>query len=249
MQVKGYFDKCFGNSFALRCGWSPDGQILAATLGFNVAKHCAVFLSRAKLWQGDHHVIGHKAPVVVVRFNPFLYAKKDEQGVMRRNQVFAMGSQDCRVTVWSSGAPRPLMVLKKAFSKTVVDLAWSADGRTLLCASLDGTILAAAFDPSELGEQVNAAEMGSLLRGMYGEHSVGAQRGATQLAEDPLVLRYEAAAGASHATPIASPMAPSPASASRSSGGPPPAAAADAAAAPQVCERTAKLRERLLWVV
>lgn len=85
-KVHGYFDKCFGNSFALRCGFSPDGQILAATVGFNVAKHCAVFLSRST-WAGNHHVIGHKAPVVVVRFNPFLFCKKDQQGVVRRNQV------------------------------------------------------------------------------------------------------------------------------------------------------------------
>jgi protein HIRA/HIR1 len=134
------------------------------------------------------------------------------------SQVFAMGSQDCRITVWSSGAPRPIMVLKKAFDKTVVDLAWSADGRTLLCASLDGSVLAATFDPTELGQQVSAAEMGGILRGMYGEHSVGrsAAQGATQLAEDPLVLEYEAAAGAANgiaSTPAASPLAPSPASA------------------------------------
>lgn len=111
-----------------------------------------------------------------------------------------------------------MMVLKKAFDKTVVDLAWSADGRTLLCASLDGSVLAAAFDPTELGDQVSAAEMGGILRGMYGEHSVGrsAAQGATQLAEDPLVLDYEAAAGAAHtvaSTPADSPIAPSPASA------------------------------------
>jgi len=68
-----------------------------------------------------------------------------------------MGSQDCRITVWSSGSPRPIMVLKKAFDKTIVDLAWSADGRTLLAASLDGSVLAAAFDPSELGDQVRCA--------------------------------------------------------------------------------------------
>ena len=66
--------------------------------------------------------------------------------------------------------------------------------------------------------------MGSILRGMYGEHSVGrsgaAHSGAAQLAEGTLVLDYEAAAGTtvgvtttSHATPAASPLAPSPASA------------------------------------
>ena len=38
-------------------------------------------------FKGNHHVIGHKAPVVVVRFNQFLYSKKDDQGVVRRNQV------------------------------------------------------------------------------------------------------------------------------------------------------------------
>jgi len=57
---------------------------------------------------------------------------------------------------------------------------------------------------------------------MYGEHSVGrggiAAQGTAQLAEGTLVLDYEAAAGttvaaASHATPAASPLAPSPASA------------------------------------
>ena len=30
-RVAGYFDKCFGNSFALRCGFSPDGQVREQT--------------------------------------------------------------------------------------------------------------------------------------------------------------------------------------------------------------------------
>jgi hypothetical protein len=75
-------------------------------MGFNVAKHCAVFLSRST-WAGNHHVIGHKAPVVVVRFNPFLYSKKDDQGVVRRNQVSLLYSCCLSSTLRLGPVPAP----------------------------------------------------------------------------------------------------------------------------------------------
>lgn len=64
--------------------------------------------------------------------------------------LFALRGSGCgcwraQVTVWSSGVPRPLLVLKRAFEKTVVDLSWSSDGYTLYCASIDGTVAVATF--------------------------------------------------------------------------------------------------------
>lgn len=51
------------------------------------------------------------------------------------------GSMDTTVTVWSSNRSVPLLHLKQCFHSSVVDLSWSADGRTLLAASHDGTVL------------------------------------------------------------------------------------------------------------
>ena len=55
-RVEGHFDKCFGNTFALRLAWAPDGKQIAGTLATNNTKHCAVFLARGT-WKGEHHVV------------------------------------------------------------------------------------------------------------------------------------------------------------------------------------------------
>ena len=69
----------------------------------------------------------------------------------------ALGSQDSKVTVWLSNAQRPLVVASRMFKQSVVDLAWTPDGYTLLACSTDGTIGVLQFEPHELGAAMSQA--------------------------------------------------------------------------------------------
>ena len=83
-----------------------------------------------------------------------LRARCAAQGAPRSGQLvtcMALGSQDSKVTVWLSNCQRPLLVASKLFKQSVVDLAWTPDGYTLLACSTDGTIGVLRFEPRELG--------------------------------------------------------------------------------------------------
>jgi hypothetical protein len=38
--------------------------------------------------------------------------------------VIAIGSQDCCISVWTTGSPRPVFIGKHFFTQSVVDLSW-----------------------------------------------------------------------------------------------------------------------------
>lgn len=38
--------------------------------------------------------------------------------------VIAIGSQDCCISVWTTGSPRPVFIGKHFFQQSVVDLSW-----------------------------------------------------------------------------------------------------------------------------
>ena len=71
----------------------------------------------------------------------------------------ALGSQDSRITVWLSTEQRPLLVADKLFKQSVVDLAWTPDGYTLLACSTDGTVGVLQFDSHELGAALAQVRM------------------------------------------------------------------------------------------
>jgi WD40 repeat protein len=64
---------------------------------------------------------------------------------------FALGSQDHSLSVWFNGAKRPLAVISHCFKQSVMDLAWTPEGRTLLACSTDGTVGVFTFEQQELG--------------------------------------------------------------------------------------------------
>ena len=58
------------------------------------------------------------------------------------------------MTVWTTAGSRPLCIIKNAFKQSVSDLSWSADGSTLVAASLDGTVAFFRFERcGEVGDE------------------------------------------------------------------------------------------------
>ena len=105
-------------------------------------------------WYGDIHLVGHEGPVEVCAFSPRLYVRKDAS--LEKNPVFitvlACAGQDRSLTVWMTNNPRPILIAEQLATKSISDLAWSPDGRTLFATSLDGTINCIAFGDGELGK-------------------------------------------------------------------------------------------------
>jgi len=113
-----------GSTYSLRLCWSPDGQSVTTTNGYDHNNPTAPVLMRGewtvrvcKCWapntcswispsrhrlkpfidQGASiQICGHQAPVVVVRYNPRLFHRPegDDKHSSKTCAVFAMGSQD-----------------------------------------------------------------------------------------------------------------------------------------------------------
>ncbi len=94
------------------------------------------------------------------------------------SSVVAVGGQDGTVSVWLTGAARPLAVLHAAFQHPVADVAWVPSGVALLACSTDGSVLLLAFDPAELGAPLTPAELEQLRHAKFGD-----RRAARGLAE------------------------------------------------------------------
>nr|PNR26189.1 hypothetical protein PHYPA_030763 [Physcomitrium patens] len=213
-KVEGPWEKTVGSTFFRRLGWSPCGHFIATTHGFQNPSHTAPVLERGE-WMASFDFVGHNAPVVAVRFNHSMFRKVKKapadgavdvagngailgaaNGTSSKTKepppynVIAIGSQDCCISVWTTGSPRPVFIGKHFFQQSVVDLSWSPDGYTLFCCSLDGSVASFQFERKELGEKISDAEMEEFKKSRYGDLRV---RQAT-VAESPAQLMLEAAA-------------------------------------------------------
>jgi len=162
------FVKCVGSTFHLRLDWSPHGLYLIATNAWEEPCHTAVVVDRSKSWDCSYNIVGHKSPVVTVRFNPKLFAR-GSTGESQGYPVVALGSQDKIITVWLLSLPRPIAVLKHFFESTAVDLSWSADGYTLFACSQDGTLAVFTFTDAELGGKLSDKDAEQTMKNIYGE--------------------------------------------------------------------------------
>lgn len=149
-----------------RCSWSPDGNHIAAANAVNGPVSSVAIINRGS-WDGDIHLIGHEGPVEVCAFSPRLFAKQplsktDQDGkpppVPHFVTVIACAGQDKALSVWITSNPRPLVITQDLAIKSISDLAWTPDGKTLFVTSLDGTILAVVFERTELGHEVSLEE-------------------------------------------------------------------------------------------
>lgn len=71
------------------------------------------------------------------------------------SECIALGSADATFSVWLTHKSTPLIRGKRFSSGGITDLAWSRDGFTLLCCSLDGKVFGVNFEENELGKSVS----------------------------------------------------------------------------------------------
>lgn len=148
-QITKPFSKGFVSStFSLRIDWSPDGSKFACVNSFQSPCHVAPLIERGTWLSNKQNLVGHSHAVVVARFNPKLFYKNAEEV----SSCIAIGSQDTKLTVWVLHHKRAICIGAKFFERSVVDLAWTPDGYTLLAISMDGSVAAFSFDENELGK-------------------------------------------------------------------------------------------------
>ena len=81
-----------GQTFSLRLDWSPDGNYIVGVNSFQSPSHIAFIMCRGIWDEGlPLNIVGHKAAVVVVRFNPILFKGPPDDD--EPAQCFALGSQ------------------------------------------------------------------------------------------------------------------------------------------------------------
>jgi len=111
-RVRDPFLRSLGSTYSLRLGWSPDGRALTVVNSSQSGILTATVLDRGS-WARSFTFVGHKAPVVAVRFNARLFRRAAGGDLVF---AVAVAAQDCQVTVWVSTQPKPVVVLKQAFS-------------------------------------------------------------------------------------------------------------------------------------
>jgi protein HIRA/HIR1 len=140
------YQASMGATFSLRLCWSPDGKAVTTCNSYKKPVHCASVLERGD-WGSKFDFVGHKGPVVAVRFSPALFGSSDPAKVSAvPHTVIACGSQDCKLTVWATNRPKPVCIIKTCFTQSVVDLCWSPDGYSLIACSTDGTLAVFTFE-------------------------------------------------------------------------------------------------------
>lgn len=185
-KVEEPYQASMGATFSMRLCWSPDGKAVTTCNSYKKPSHTASVLERGS-WGSNFDFVGHKGPVVAVRFSPVLFHDEKRDKV---HTVIACGSQDCKLTIWTTNRPKPVCIVRKCFSQSVVDLCWTPDGYTLLACSTDGTLCTFKFDPAEIGEKLDDTAAEAFLSETYGD----IKRNRAPMLEDPTLLGFAAAA-------------------------------------------------------
>jgi len=182
-----------------RCSWSPDGNHIAAANAVNGPVSSVAIINRGT-WDSDINLIGHEGPVEVCSFSPRLFAKEaptkaTQDGKGHSTQglvtVIACAGQDKALSVWITSNPRPLVITQDLAVKSISDLAWTPDGRSLFATSLDGSVIAVVFEEGDLGYGVGLEENEkSLAKFGAGRRGVGIIEGT-----DGLLLEEKSKAG------------------------------------------------------
>ena len=130
--------------------------------------HRAVVLSRGRWDQTPTSLVGHAECTLTACFSPVIYRKQSAAGVTAKgdasagggktmekrptvHHVVAVAGRDNVITVWLAAASRPLVIIKEVFQQPPSDVAWGADGYTLVVSGHDGSVVVLRFTADELG--------------------------------------------------------------------------------------------------
>ncbi len=188
------FQDCGGTTHVLRLSWSPDGRFIVSAHSLNNDGPTAHIIERST-WKTGMDFVGHRKAIEVVSFNPqlFTFTKTSSEGSSNHGCI-AIGSRDRSVSVWLTSLKRPLIVVHDLFNNSVLDLAWSKNGYTLMACSLDGTCAFLSFTEKELGMKLDREAINNLFVDLYGTKRFGGSSLATEsqdlLVEDPAMLMH-----------------------------------------------------------
>ncbi|KAF3311350.1 HIR complex subunit [Orbilia oligospora] len=165
------FTKSPITTYFRRCSWSPDGAHIAAANATNGPVSSVAIINRGT-WDSDINLIGHEGPVEVCSFAPRMFSREQwppQNGIVpgqmpHLTTVIACAGQDKSLSLWNTSSPRPLVIAQNLATKTISDLAWSPDGRSLFATSLDGNVVAIIFEEGDLGYVVGLEENERLLQ-------------------------------------------------------------------------------------
>lgn len=179
------FENCGGTTQMLRLSWSPDGRFIVSAHSLNNDGPTAHIIERNS-WKTGMDFVGHRKSIEVVSFNPHLFTVPSCDS---NHGCIAIGSRDRSISVWLTTRKRPLVVVHELFSNSVLDLAWSRDGYTLMGCSLDGSCAYLSFTKEELGVELNSDDINDMFLDLYGMKRFTTGKGSVDLlVEDPALL-------------------------------------------------------------
>jgi WD40 repeat protein len=129
------------------------------------------------LWKSSADLAGHTAPITTARFSQTIFASNKNKTVPAHKKgatsnsststtgngggshaakevmkcgVVALGGCDGLISIWKTDTPRPIVVLKQAFTDSITDMCWSSDGYSLLITSRDAAMMCLTFTKEEV---------------------------------------------------------------------------------------------------
>ena len=135
--------------------WSTDGQLLISSNAIKDDVPVSKVIER-DTWKTKLDLVGHRKAVTIVKFYPKIL--KESPNDTKNYCLFALGSRDKSLSIWLTSEQRPLTVLYDIFDSPIVDITWSKETISLLCCSMDGTVLFINFKNSEIGYPLNKEE-------------------------------------------------------------------------------------------
>lgn len=146
-----------------RLCWSPGGEYLMIPSSTKNKTTLITVLSRNSGWQNALNLVGHGDNCEVVKYNPSLFQKTDNENSsdMNYSNVVATAGSDNTLALWNTGNKSPICVLKDLVN-SIVDITWLTS-ECLVFLSLDGYLSVATFTKGELGVEIDAEAAKALM--------------------------------------------------------------------------------------
>eukprot|EP00939_MAST-03C_sp_MAST-3C-sp1_P005552 g5552.t1 len=136
-KITGLYSKT-SSTFFRRLSWSPDGQCLCTTHGFDKgARSNVAYVLERENFTDDVNFVGHESTVVVSRFSSSLYGDKQNP-----YGACVIGSVDGLISLWVTSRAKPLLVVRRLFEQSITDFSFCEGPgfTTLLATATDGTV-------------------------------------------------------------------------------------------------------------